>query len=75
MFDENLFRQNEILRQGYLLARYSYSHLQSVQWREIIQESLRDLFGNAAPELLSKYFLTHTRLFYHIKHVGISSAV
>ena len=62
MFDENLFRQNEILRLGYLLVRYSYSQLQSPQWREIIQESLRDLFGNAAPELLSKYSLKPTPL-------------
>lgn len=57
MFDENLFRQNEILRLGYMLVRYSYSQLQSPHWREIVQESLRDLFGNAAPELLSKYSL------------------
>ena len=62
MFDENLFRQNEIIRLGYLLARYSYSQLQSPQWREIIQESLRDLFGSAAPELLSKYSLKPTPL-------------
>lgn len=62
MFDENLFRQNEILRNGYLLVRYSYSQLQSPQWRDVIQESLRDLFGNAAPELLSKYALKPTPL-------------
>lgn len=62
MFDDNLFRQNEILRLGYLLVRYSYSQLQSPQWRDVIQESLRDLFGNAAPELLSKYALKPTPL-------------
>ena len=62
MFDENLFRQNEILRNGYLLVRYSYSQLQSPEWREIIQESLRDLFGQAAPELLSQYALKPTLL-------------
>lgn len=62
MFDDNLFRQNEILRSGYLLVRYSYSQLQSPQWRDIISESLRDLFGNAAPELLSKYALKPTPL-------------
>ena len=62
MFDENLFRQNEIIRQGYELVRYSYSQLQSPQWREIIQESLRDIFGEAAPELLSKYSLKPTPL-------------
>lgn len=62
MFDENLFRQNEIIRLGYLLVRYSYSQLQSPQWREIIKESLRDLFGNAAPELLTRYSLKPTPL-------------
>ena len=62
MFDDNLFRQNEILRNGYLLVRYSYSQLQSPKWRDVIQESLRDLFGNSAPELLSKYELKPTPL-------------
>ena len=62
MFDENLFRQNEILRTGYLLVRYSYSQLQSPHWRETIQESLRDLFGKHAPELLTKYSLKPTPL-------------
>jgi superfamily II DNA or RNA helicase len=62
MFDENLFRQNEILRLGYLLVRFSYSQLQSPQWRPVIQESLRDLFGSAAPELLTKYALKPTPL-------------
>lgn len=62
MFDENLFRQNEILRVGYLLVRYSYNQLQSPHWREAIQESLRDLFGNHAPELLTKYSLRPTPL-------------
>ena len=62
MFDENLFRQNEILRQGYKLVRYSYTQLQSHQWREIIQESLRDIFSSSAPELLSAYSLKPTPL-------------
>ena len=58
MFDDNLFRQNEMLRLGYLLVRYSYNQLQSSHWRPIIKESLRDLFGDAAPELLTKYSLS-----------------
>ena len=36
MFDENLFRQNEILRQGYRLVRFSYSQLQAPQWRPLV---------------------------------------
>lgn len=62
MFDDNLFRQNEIIRQGYLLVRYSYNQLQSAHWRPFIQESLRDLFGHAAPELLTQYSLKPTPL-------------
>jgi superfamily II DNA or RNA helicase len=57
MFDDNLFRQNEILRLGYKLVRFSYNQLQSSQWRSIVQETLRDTFGSYAPELLSNYAL------------------
>ena len=60
MFDDNLDRQNEIIRVGYLLARFSYSQLQSPAWRPIVQASLRDVFANAAPELLSEYSLKPT---------------
>lgn len=62
MFDENLFRQNEIIRNGYELVRYSYSQLKSPQWRKVVQESLRDLFSRFAPELLSSYALKPTPL-------------
>jgi superfamily II DNA or RNA helicase len=62
MFDDNLFRQNEILRLGYFLLRFSYSQLQSPQWRDQVQGSIRDLFGQAAPELLSLYSLKPTPL-------------
>ena len=62
LFDDNLSRQNDILRLGYFLVRYSYNQLQSPRWRPIIQESLRDLFGNAAPELLTRYSLKPTPL-------------
>lgn len=53
MFDDNLFRQNEILRLGYILVRYSYSQLQSQYWRPIIHRSLRDAFADHAPELIA----------------------
>jgi superfamily II DNA or RNA helicase len=56
-FDDNLFRQNEILNKGYRLLRFSYNQLQDPKWREIIFNSLRNLFSNSAPELLSEYEL------------------
>lgn len=62
LFDDNLFRQNEILRSGYVLMRFSYSQLQSPQWRPIILETLRDTFRLHAPELLTEYSLTPTTL-------------
>ena len=62
MFDENLFRQNEILRLGYQLARFSYSQLKDPRWRPVIMESLRDLISDTAPELLSEYALAPTEL-------------
>lgn len=57
MFDENLFRQNEILGAGYRLVRFSYSQLQSRTWRPIVFETLRDVISEAAPELLTQYAL------------------
>ncbi len=62
LFDDNLFRQNEILRSGYVLMRFSYSQLQSPQWRPIISETLRDTFRSYAPELLTEYSLAPTTL-------------
>jgi superfamily II DNA or RNA helicase len=56
-FDDNLFRQNEILRMGYKLVRFSYSQLQSPKWRAIVAESLRDVFSEDAPEMLGEYHL------------------
>lgn len=56
-FDDNLFRQNEILRSGYQLVRFSYSQLQANQWREIVKDILRETFASVAPELLSEYKL------------------
>jgi hypothetical protein len=54
MFDDNLFRQNEILRKGYRLVRFSYSQLQARHWRNIVMDTLRDFLEEHAPHLLSK---------------------
>jgi superfamily II DNA or RNA helicase len=62
LFDDNLFRQNEILRSGYVLMRFSYSQLKNPQWRPLISETLRDTFRTYAPELLTEYSLTPTTL-------------
>ena len=62
MFDDNLFRQNEILRLGYHLVRFSYQQLQAPSWRPLVQQTLRDLFAEHAPELLSEYSLEPTPL-------------
>ena len=56
-FDDNLFRQNEILRRGYRLVRFSYSQLKSSRWRPIVMETLRNLFAEHAPLLLNEYEL------------------
>jgi superfamily II DNA or RNA helicase len=56
-FDDSLFRQNEILRRGYRLMRVSYGQLLSPAWRPLLMESLRDLFAEHAPHLLSDYAL------------------
>jgi len=62
MFDDNLFRQNEILRSGYKLVRFSYSQLQAPQWRALVSQSLRDFFVLYASELLTEYSLAPTAL-------------
>ncbi len=62
MFDANLFRQNEILRSGYKLLRFSYSQLQSPKWRPIIQDTLKDFLGTNAPELITEYALAPSSL-------------
>lgn len=62
VFDDNLFRQNEILRSGYILMRFSYSQLQSAQWRPIIIDTLRETFRLHAPELLTEYSIAPTTL-------------
>jgi hypothetical protein len=62
VFDDNLFRQNEILRAGYHLVRFSYGQLQAPQWRPIVFDTLREIFADYAPELLSEYLLAPTPL-------------
>jgi superfamily II DNA or RNA helicase len=62
MFDDNLFRQNEILMAGYRLVRFSYSQLKDPRWRPIIMETIRDVISDAAPELLSAYTLEPTEI-------------
>ena len=62
IFDDNLFRQNEILRAGYRLVRYSYSQLKDQKWRPIITESVREIISEIAPELLSEYSAEPTEI-------------
>ena len=61
-FDDNLFRQNEILRKGYHLVRFSYQQLQSPQWRPVIMDSLRGFLADFAPHLLCEYSLKPTEI-------------
>lgn len=53
MFDDNLNRQNEILNAGWFLLRYSYSQLQSPEWRGRVKNSLFYLLRKRVPSLLS----------------------
>jgi superfamily II DNA or RNA helicase len=57
MFDDNLFRQNEILRKGYRLLRFSYSQLQAPGWRGIVMDTMCDFLAEHAPHLLTEYSL------------------
>ena len=51
-FDDNLYRQNEILQAGYKLLRFSYQQLQDPRWRPIIQDQIRTVLTRQAPELI-----------------------
>lgn len=53
MFDDNLFRQNEILNARYKLLRFSYSQLQSPAWRKRVFEAIRKIIQQNFPELIS----------------------
>jgi len=52
-FDDNLNRQNEILNAGWFLLRFSYSQLQSPQWRKKVANDLFALLRKRIPELIS----------------------
>jgi len=54
MFDDNLNRQNEILNAGWYLLRYSYSQLQSLEWRKRVADQLFYLLRKKVPSLLSE---------------------
>lgn len=53
-FDDNLNRQNEILNAGWFLLRFSYSQLQSPQWRKKVANDLFSLLRKHIPELISE---------------------
>jgi superfamily II DNA or RNA helicase len=53
-FDDNLNRQNEILNAGWFLLRFSYSQLQSPQWRRKVANDLFSLLRKRIPELISE---------------------
>jgi hypothetical protein len=53
-FDDNLNRQNEILNAGWFLLRFSYSQLQSPQWRKKVANDLFSLLRKRIPELISE---------------------
>lgn len=52
-FDDNLFRQNEILFHGWILRRYSYNQLLDPVWRVRVTNEIRLTLKTYAPELLS----------------------
>jgi superfamily II DNA or RNA helicase len=54
MFDDSLFRQNEIIAKGYRLARFSYSQLQSPVWRGLVMEEVKAAIRAHAPHLLNE---------------------
>jgi superfamily II DNA or RNA helicase len=53
-FDDNLFRQNEILAAGFSLLRFSYNQLQNPRSRPQVMESLRRFLWTHAPDLLGE---------------------
>jgi hypothetical protein len=54
MFDDNLNRQNEILNAGWYLLRFSYSQLQSPEWRPRVSNAIFYLLRKKLPELISE---------------------
>jgi superfamily II DNA or RNA helicase len=61
-FDDNLFRQNEILLAGYMLVRFSYSQLKDPKWRQIVMDTMRKIIRETAPELLPEDTLKPTEV-------------
>ncbi len=57
-FDDNLFRQNEILFHGWTLIRFSFNQLKAPEWRERITQSIVKLLRTTAPELLPDSSIT-----------------
>lgn len=55
MFDDNLFRQNEIIRNGWLLLRFSYNQLLDSSFRPMVMGMMRDTIWRHKPELLGEY--------------------
>ena len=53
-FNDNLNRQNEILNAGWFLLRFSYSQLQSPNWRKKVADDLFSLLRKRIPELISE---------------------
>lgn len=51
-FDDNLYRQNEILQNGWKLLRFSYTQLLETRWRERVMESVKRVIRESCPELL-----------------------
>jgi len=56
-FDDGLNRQNEILGAGWSLLRYSYTQLQSPEWRSRVSASLFSLFRKQAAGLLNQQLI------------------
>jgi superfamily II DNA or RNA helicase len=61
-FDDNLNRQNEILNAGWFLLRFSYSQLQSSQWRKKVVNDLFSLLRKLIPELISEIVIEPNHL-------------
>lgn len=53
-FDDNLFRQNEIVKQGWYLLRFSLNQLLDKKWRPIVRHALQEMLSKVTPELLGK---------------------
>jgi hypothetical protein len=58
MFDDNLFRQNEILSHRWSLLRFSYNQLQEPAWRGRVMDVLHRFFSKNVPELISDSAIT-----------------